>query len=265
MASVEPGASAATWRSVAAIASLVRYMLTPVEATTAGRPASKPAAASRSHHASPASKSTGTSRRNDGNAEAELDQALALPRLRTGLIDLEHEQTGGELRPALGEGVQARSEDDVLADAVGGLFHDQILDEAGAGHDGGAEGPRELRVHVRTAAPSVVRSRQLEGRSSSSSTCGGESTSTCSARHKATRTAVLSGAAVCLSCTSILPLDQMSEARLFIVIAAPDARRPFRAPGTLVRHGCTPHQNPHPALSHNKCGRRGTCRPARAT
>ena len=34
MASVEPGASAATRRSVAAIASLVRYMLTPVDATT---------------------------------------------------------------------------------------------------------------------------------------------------------------------------------------------------------------------------------------
>src|SRR5712691_7800044 len=30
-----------------------------------------------------------------------------------------------------------------------------------AGHDGGAEGPRE-RAHVRTAAPSVVRSRQLQ-------------------------------------------------------------------------------------------------------
>ncbi len=42
MASVEPGASAATWRSVAAIASVVSYMLTPVDATTAGRPASKP-------------------------------------------------------------------------------------------------------------------------------------------------------------------------------------------------------------------------------
>src|SRR6185437_1915910 len=33
---------------------------------------------------------------------------------------------------------------------------------------------------------------------SSSNTCGGESTSTCSARHKAVRTAVLSGAATCL-------------------------------------------------------------------
>jgi len=38
-------------------------MLTPVDATTAGRPKSKPDAASRCHQASPASKSTGTSRR----------------------------------------------------------------------------------------------------------------------------------------------------------------------------------------------------------
>ena len=37
MTSVDPAASAATWRNVAATASLVRYMLTPVEATSAGR------------------------------------------------------------------------------------------------------------------------------------------------------------------------------------------------------------------------------------
>ncbi len=49
MASVDPAASAAIWRSVAAFASLVRYMLTPLEATTAGWPASKPVAASRCH------------------------------------------------------------------------------------------------------------------------------------------------------------------------------------------------------------------------
>jgi hypothetical protein len=58
IAKVEPGARAATWRNVAAIASVVRYMLTPVDATTAGRPESRPDAVSRSHHASPASKST---------------------------------------------------------------------------------------------------------------------------------------------------------------------------------------------------------------
>ena len=70
-------------------------------------------------------------------------------------------QTGGELRPALGEGVQARSEDDVLPDAAGGLLRDEIFDEASAGHDGGAEGPRE-RAHVRAAAPALVGRRQLQ-------------------------------------------------------------------------------------------------------
>src|SRR5262249_56185862 len=39
IASVEPAASDATRRSVAAIASRVRYMLTPVDATPAGRAA----------------------------------------------------------------------------------------------------------------------------------------------------------------------------------------------------------------------------------
>src|SRR5262245_10657199 len=66
MASVEPEASAATWDNVAVIASLVRYMLTPVEATTAGLLKSKPDAVSRSHQASPASKSTGTNLKYEG-------------------------------------------------------------------------------------------------------------------------------------------------------------------------------------------------------
>ncbi len=193
MASVEPGASAATWRSVAVIASLVRYMLTPVEATTAGRFASKPAAASRSHQDSPASKSTGTSRSHAGMPKPSSIEALALPGLRTGLVDLEHEQAGGDLRSALGEGVQARSEDDVLADAAASLLHDQILDEASAGHDGGAEGPRErgsMSGRLRQPSSGAASLRPI----SSSSTCGGGSTWTCRARHKATRTAVLSGA-----------------------------------------------------------------------
>ena len=66
IASVEPGASAASWRSVAAVASLVRYMLTPVDATTAGRSGSKPAAANPSHQLSPVSKSIGTNRSQSG-------------------------------------------------------------------------------------------------------------------------------------------------------------------------------------------------------
>lgn len=66
IANVEPAVSDATWRNVAAIASVVEYMLTPVDAMTAGRPESKPDFINRCHHASPLSKSTGTNRRNDG-------------------------------------------------------------------------------------------------------------------------------------------------------------------------------------------------------
>ena len=160
MASVEPGASAATWRSVAAIASLREVhadaggghdrRLAGIEA--GGRQPLPPGSARLEvdrHEPQPLR-----------DAEAELDQALSLPGLRTRLVDLEHPQAGGDLRPALGEGVEAGSEDDVLADAAAGLFHDQVLDEASTGHDGGAEEARALRVHVRTAAPAFVRGRQ---------------------------------------------------------------------------------------------------------
>ena len=109
MASVEPGASAATWRSVAAIASLVRYMLTPVEATTAGRAGIEAGAPrARSHQRVARLEVDRHEPQPVGNAEAELDQALALPRLRAGLVDLEHAQARGDLRPALREGVEAR-------------------------------------------------------------------------------------------------------------------------------------------------------------
>ena len=122
MASVEPGASAASWRRVAAFASLVRYMLTPVEATTAGLSGSKPAA---EQPLPPRAARLEVDRYQPQpvrDAVAELDQPLALPGLGTGLVDLEHPQAGGDLRPALGEGVEAGAEDDVLADAVAGLL-----------------------------------------------------------------------------------------------------------------------------------------------
>src|SRR6202451_1751087 len=54
IATVDPGASAASRRSVAALASRVRYMLTPVEATTAGAAGEDPASASSSHQDAPA-------------------------------------------------------------------------------------------------------------------------------------------------------------------------------------------------------------------
>jgi hypothetical protein len=53
IANVEPGASVATWRNVAMIASFVRYLLTPVDATTAGLRGSKPDAASLFHQHRP--------------------------------------------------------------------------------------------------------------------------------------------------------------------------------------------------------------------
>jgi hypothetical protein len=60
MINVDPGASeVASCRNVARLASSVRYMLTPMDVTSVGRPWSKPAATSRSHQAS-RSKSTGT-------------------------------------------------------------------------------------------------------------------------------------------------------------------------------------------------------------
>src|SRR5467141_368444 len=122
MASVDPGANAATWRSVAAIASLVRYILTPVEATTAGCQPLPPVVARLEVD------------RNEPqplrDAETELDQALSFPSLRTRPVDLEYPQARGDLRPALGERVQAGAEDDVLGDAAAGCFSDEVLDEA---------------------------------------------------------------------------------------------------------------------------------------
>jgi hypothetical protein len=50
----------------------------------------------------------------------------------------------------------------VASTAAARLFDNQILDEASTGYDGGAEEARGVWVHVRAAAPAVVRSNQLE-------------------------------------------------------------------------------------------------------
>lgn len=162
MASVEPGANPAIWRSVAALASLVRYIVTPVETTTAGRPGSKPAAGSRPHQDPSSSKSTGTSRSHSGTPWPSSASRRLLPLLRTGPVDLEYPQTVGELRPALGEGVQARAQDHVLADTAAGLLGDQILDEPRTGHDGRAVPGGGPRVHVRAAPPAVIGVHQAQ-------------------------------------------------------------------------------------------------------
>lgn len=59
VANVEPGATWAIWRRVAALASLLRWRVTPVETTTARRSGSKPAASSCSHQELPPSKDGG--------------------------------------------------------------------------------------------------------------------------------------------------------------------------------------------------------------
>jgi len=79
-----------------------------------------------------------------------------------GLVDFEHPEASGDLRPALREGVEAGSEDDVLPNTTTSVLRNQILDEASPGNDRRAEEPRAIWVHVRAAAPAVIRIRQFE-------------------------------------------------------------------------------------------------------
>jgi hypothetical protein len=51
--------------------------------------------------------------------EAEFDQALALPSLRTWLVDLEDSEAGRDLLPPLGEAIEADAENDILTSVRG--------------------------------------------------------------------------------------------------------------------------------------------------
>src|SRR5262249_18598900 len=94
------------------------------------------------------------------DAEAELDQALSLPGLRSRLVDLEHEQAGGELRPPLGESVQTRSQDGVLADPLADPPPDPILANPSRGQKGCWEMARGAQLHAGTATPAFVGGRE---------------------------------------------------------------------------------------------------------
>ena len=191
MATIEPGAIAASRRSVAAVAALVMYIETPLDDTSALAVVSKPASSSACHQSSSASKSTGIRRSVLRHAVAELLQPLPLPCLGAGLVDLEHPHAVGELGVSLGERVEPGAEEDVLADA---LLDEQVLDEPGAGDDRGAIAAGADRVHVRPVAPAQPRATARARPISSSIRCGGASSCTCRARHSAVRTALLSGA-----------------------------------------------------------------------
>jgi hypothetical protein len=87
-------------------------MLTPVEATIAGRCASKPTQAHAFERGPPRRARLEVDRHEAQpirNRKAELDEALPLPRLRARLIELEHAQPRRELGPSLREGVEPRA------------------------------------------------------------------------------------------------------------------------------------------------------------
>ena len=118
MTNVEPGASAATWRSVAAIASRGEVH------ADAGRGDDRGLAPDRSRRrraapttTPPASKSTGTKRSQSGMPKPSSTRRWRFHACGPGPIDLEHAQARRDVAAALRERVEAGAEDDVLGDA----------------------------------------------------------------------------------------------------------------------------------------------------
>ncbi len=83
------------------------------------------------------------------NPVAELDEAGLFPRLRPGCVDLEDERAWGQRGPALGKGVEAGSEQDVLGNVALDLLFEEVFDQASTGHDActerSLEGPSSRR------------------------------------------------------------------------------------------------------------------------
>src|SRR6185437_11076713 len=89
-------------------------------------------------------------------------EAPALPGLRPGAVDLEHLQACPDIRAALREGVEACSEDHVLADAVPGLREHEVFDETRPRDDTAAEAGRPTDIHVRALTPALAGRRERE-------------------------------------------------------------------------------------------------------
>ena len=128
--------------------------------TTAGRSNSKPATPSPSHQLSPASKSIGTNESASGTPTPISWRRCRFHACVAPSVDLE--DAGGELGTALGERVEAGTEEDDLRDAGGELLADQILDEARSGHHRCAETTGEGRIHVGPLAPRRVGRDELQ-------------------------------------------------------------------------------------------------------
>ena len=144
------------WRRVEeALASLVRYIETPVDTMTAGRPGSKPALTIASHQVSlGASKSTGTNHSHSGIPKPSSMRRRRFQAEGPGWSTSNTLSREPISCSALGERVEAGSQDDVLGNAPGDLLDKQIFHEPGTGHDAGPEPVfRPRRVHVGSVAP----------------------------------------------------------------------------------------------------------------
>lgn len=83
------------------------------------------------------------------------------PRLRSRLVDFEDVHMGRQLRSTLNEGVQPRTQDDILLDTLFRLLHDEVFDETRPCQNGGAKRSRE-GTHVRTTLPLRIGSGENE-------------------------------------------------------------------------------------------------------
>ena len=81
-----------------------------------------------------------------GDGDGVLGEEVALPLLGGGVVDLEDAEVG--VGVAVGEGVEAGSEEDVLGDSVGDGCCELVLGVAAAGDDEGAEGGGEGLVEL---------------------------------------------------------------------------------------------------------------------
>ena len=195
MANTEPEGRSAAWRKVAAVACSVRYIETPVEATTAGWWASKPA----SVEPRPTTRRPTRSRRGRSAAiPVRRNRARRGARASTPAVLVGRSRRCGVATQGLADAARtcrARRRATRTGRHPVRRVRPRGLRRTGRGppcrRETGWSTPRSMSGRARQSSPGATRRNPT----SSSSTWGGASTRTCMARHSATRTAVLSGSA----------------------------------------------------------------------
>jgi hypothetical protein len=168
-------------------------MTTPVDATTAGRAASKPAAVSCAHHEPPASKSTGTRRSQSGTPKPSSTRRRRFHACGPG------RSTSNTVSCDASSGRRCAN---VSSPAPSSTYcvTPRAVSSAISSSMKRARATIDARKNPVPRGSMSGRSRQPSGGaisaspSSSSKTCGGGSICTCSARQSAVRAAVESGA-----------------------------------------------------------------------